>query len=491
MTETTGTTTYSQPTDDLDGALAVPLSDVGDRVWRFFISMRTGLALILGLAALSVVGALVAQAPSGLQSDPAAYAAWVESVRPKYGGWTGVFDALGFFSIFNSVWFRGITVLLVTSLLACSVNRAPYLWKQATHPRTRMGSAFFEHAPLALTTTTEASPQAAAEAVAAALRSRRFRIRLDADGDVVNVYADKNRWGPFGTVVAHLSLVAILIGAVVGATFGFRNESLAVPVGTTADVGNGTGLAVKASRFVDSYYANGSPSDYASDLVVYRAGQQVAASTVRVNEPLTVDGTTFYQSYFGPAAAIRIVGTDGTVLFDRGVPLQYSFGDERQVGGQIELPAAGLTAYVIAPASGEVDPSIRAGQVKLEVYQTDSSSAPLAVEVLSQGQSTKVAGLDVTFEREHQFTGLIVASDPGAPFIWLGCFLLVAGTAVVFFFPTRRVWAQARAGDAATTVRLGAIVRHDVGFGADFQRLSAEIRETLNGPATDERKGTA
>ena len=131
MSETTRMTAFSQPVDDLDGPLAVPVSDIGERVWRFFISMRTGLALILTLAILGVIGALVAQAPAGLQTDAAAYAAWLDSVRPKYGGWTGVFDALGFFSIFNSVWFRGITVLLVTSVLACSVNRAPKLWKQA------------------------------------------------------------------------------------------------------------------------------------------------------------------------------------------------------------------------------------------------------------------------------------------------------------------------------------------------------------------------
>ncbi len=31
-----------------------------------------------------------------------------------------------------------------------------------------------------------------------------------------------------------------------------------------------------------------------------------------------------------------------------------------------------------------------------------------------------MAGLDVTFVRERQFTGLIVAKDPGALFVWLG-----------------------------------------------------------------------
>ena len=490
MTETTRTTTISQPTDDLDAAVVSP-SDIGERLWRFFISMRTGLALILALVVLGLIGTLLVQAPVGLQADAGAYAAWIESVRPKYGGWTGVFDTLGFFAIFNSIWFRGITVLLMTSVLACSVNRAPHLWKQATQPRIRVSGAFFDHAPLALATAAAARPEAAADAVLATLRSRRFRTIVEADGDAINIYADKNRWGPFGTVIAHLSLVLILTGALVGTAFGFRNEGLTVAVGSTADVGNGTGLTVQAKRFVDSYYANGSPSDYASDLVVSREGREVGAATVRVNEPMTVDGVTFYQSFFGPAASIRIIGQDGDVVFDQGVPLQYGYGDGSRVAGQIVLADAGLTAYVVAPASGEVDPAIRPGQVQFEVYETATMADPVAVQTLSQGQPADVAGLDVTFVREHQYTGLIVARDPGAPFIWLGCFLLIAGTALVFFFPSRRIWALIRRERAATsTVHVAAIVRHDVGFGAEFERMSNEIRAMVKSPAADDGKGT-
>ena len=150
-----------------------------------------------------------------------------------------------------------------------------------------------------------------------------------------------------------------------------------------------------------------------------------------------------------------------------------------------------MTAYVVAPASGEVDPAIRPGQVQFEVYETATMADPVAVQTLSQGQAADVAGLDVTFVREHQYTGLIVARDPGAPFIWLGCFLLIAGTAVVFFFPSRRVWALVRPDRAGTsTVQVAAIVRHDVGFGAEFERMGEEIRVTIKSPPADEGKGT-
>lgn len=472
-----------EPIDDLDGGLAISPSDIGERLWHFFISMRTGLALILALAVLGLIGTLLVQAPEGLRSDPQAYATWLESVRPKYGGWTAVLDTLGLFSIFSSVWFRGIVVLLTTSVLACSVNRAPHLWKQAVHPRTRMSEAFFAHAPLSSSIAAAADPDAALAEVQAAFRARHFRTIVEQDGDTIHLYADRFRWGPFGTVIAHLSLVFILAGAVVGTAWGFRIDGLAVPVGSRVDVGYGTGLSIEARKFSDSYYPNGSPSDYASDLVLYRDGAQVAAQTIRVNDPLRAGDVTFYQSFYGAAAVMKVADPTGKVVFDQGVPLEWSSNDGKRRVGQIILPDAGLTAYVIGPASGEVDPQIKPGQMQVEVYRSGSEGTPIAIETLSQGQPVAVGGLDFTFVRERQFTGLSVARDPGAVLVWIGTGLLVFGISLVFFFPNRRAWALIRRRPDGSAVQVGAIVRHDVTFQSDFQRLIDDMKLALAGPS--------
>jgi len=494
MTETVRGTAIGQaeqdPSDGLDGGLSVSPNDIGERLWHFFISMKTGLVLILALAVLGFIGTMLVQAPPGLQGDPQAYATWVESLRPKYGGWTGILDTLGLFSIFSSVWFRGIMVLLMTSILACSANRAPHLWKLTVHPRTDMSVSFFEHAPLNMQATGAAEPVAAVMIVKSAFGRRHFRTIVHDEGDTIHLYADHFRWGPFGTVIAHLSLGVILIGVLVGSAFGFHNNSFAVAVGSTVDVGNGTGLSVEAKSFSDSYYTNGSPSDYASELVVYRDGQQVGASTIRVNQPMRVGDVTFYQSYFGAAAAMKVVDASGKVLLEQGVPLEWSYGSGTRQAGLIPLPEAGVNMYVVAPRSGEVDPTIKAGQIQVEVYKAGAEGAAIASQVLTQGQPAELAGLTVTFERERQFTGLIVAKDPGAMFVWLGSILLVLGTALVFFFPCRRAWALIRRGPNGSTVHVGAVIRHDIGFEAEFQRLAAEIQDALAGQAnTEERVG--
>jgi ResB protein required for cytochrome c biosynthesis len=445
--------------------------------------MRSAVVMILCLAVLAVIGTLVIQAPTGVATDRQAYAAWLEAIGPRYGGWTVILDQLQLFSVFSSIWFKAIVVGLTTSIMACSVNRLRRLWRTAIHPRTKMISTFYDRAPYSASVETPVAADAALEDLRRIFNGHHFRIVVEREGDDIHVYAERFRWAPFGSLMAHLSLVLILVGALVGSTWGFRNPQLAVSVGSRVDVGNGTGLKVEARSFADSYYADGRPSDFASDLVVYRDGVPVADQTVRVNQPLRYGGITFYQSYFGPAAVMQVADASGGVVFEDGVPLEWASTDGRHVIGRIALPDAGLTVYVIGVASGESDPQVRPGQMRLALYQTGSGGGPIATQVVSQGRAVRIVGLDFTFLRERQFTGLIVARDPGLPLVWGGAAILLCGMFLVLFFQNRRTWALIRRVPGGSEVLVGATSRHDSTFGADFQRLVDEIKLALAGPS--------
>jgi cytochrome c biogenesis protein len=469
--------------DEFDVGPSVGVGDVFDRLWHLLISMRVGLTLILFLTFLSLVGTLVMQAPAGLSSDRDAYARWLTTLVPRYGGWTGVFDALGFYSVFGSIWFKVTVLLLTTSLLACSLNRAPRLWKAAVHPRVAASQGFLQNARLSGTVDSPAQARQAVAALEGELRRHHYRTIVAEDEAGVALYADRFRWGPFGTVVAHLSLITILGGAILGMT-GFRVTDFAISVGSTVPVGNGTNLSVKANSFSDSYYDNGTPADFASDLVVFENGQQIAQKTIRVNDPLRVGEVTIFQSFYGPAADILVTDAAGATVVQDGVPLLWSSNDDRRAIGQFDIPGRGLTVYVVGVASGEVDPSIRPGQVQVEVYQAPGSGTPLGFQVVDQGSKATIAGLDFTFVRERQFTGLIVSKDPGAPLVWLGTILLTLGTLMVFLFPNRRIWARVSPTDAGVRVQVAAASRHDVSFESSFQTIVDDVRLALPASAS-------
>jgi cytochrome c biogenesis protein len=465
--------------DGLDGDATVGASDVLERIWRFFISMRTGLWLILALGLLSLIGTLLVQAPAGMATDPQAYASWLASIHSKYGGWTPVLDKLGFFAIFTSIWFKAITVLLTTSILACSVNRAPRLWKLAFHPRTRMGETFFTHAPLRASILVPTEPQGAIDGAREILKSHHFRTVNDPDENGLNLYADRFRWGPFGTVLAHVSFVVILLGfflsQATGFGNGFKDTNFTAAVGSTVAVGHGTGLSIKTMAFNDAYYPDGSPSDYASDLVLYKNGVQVDRQTIRVNHPLTWDGVSFYQSFFGVAAAMQVKDSAGKILYDDAVPLVWSSDDGKHSIGQFTMAEKKLTVEVVGAASGQVDPNIKAGQMELNVFPTGKNTA-IGTPVVSQGKPTTIAGLTYTFQRTRQFTGLIVARDPGAIFVWIGSTLLVLGLFLVFFFPHRRIWLRVRKTTGGSEILFASTMKRDSAFQPQFNQLVTDIQ---------------
>ena len=478
----------SESPEGLDGldssdAATVSASDALDRLWRFFISMRTGLVLILLLGLFSLIGTLVQQAPAETVADPAQYKMWIDSVQPKYGGWTPVMNALGFFSIFSSILFKGITVLLTTSILACSVNRAPRLWKVAFHPRTRMGETFFTHAALKANVVVPSEPDAAMEQVRQVLKSNHYRTTTDPDDDGLNLYADRFRWGPFGTVIAHLSFVIILLGMFISATTGFSNPQFTATVGQRVEVGHGTGLAIEAKSFSDTYNPDGSPKNYSADLVLYKDGVQVERKVVQVNHPLTWDGVSFYQAFFGVSAMMTVKDAAGKTLFKDAVPLVWASKDKQHTIGQFALAGKNMTVYVISTASGKTDPNIKPGQMQLEIGENDKET-PIATEVVSQGKPATIAGLTYTFERTRQFTGLIVARDPGAIPVWVGSTLLVIGTFMVFFFPHRRVWVRIRKTAGGSEILCASTMKRDVAFEPKFHELVTAIQLASTPPST-------
>jgi len=487
-------TVYAPPRPALPRRLAAGLRRPATppHVWIFrrLTSMRTALTLLFMLGLLTLAGTLLAQVPDAVKGNHAAYAEWLNTVRPRYGGWTDILDKLGLFSVFSSLWFRGAVALLTASVIMCSVRRLPGLWRTATRPRMIMTEAFFERAPHRVRIASKKDPGAALAALGAAFRKNRFRIATERDGEDVHVCADRFRWAPFGRIAIHVSFIVILIGAVLTGTGGFRDESFAVPIGSRVNVGHGTGLAVEAKSFVDSYYPSGPPRNYASRLVLYKDGARVTAQDARVNHPARYDGITFYQSFFGPAVVMRASTGDGRVIFNQGVPLPYSSRDEKDVIGRFALPRQGLTAFVVSPASGETDPGIPTGETQLEVYRA-GSNAPAGIRVLAPGRPAMIAGVDFTFVREGEFTGLIVAHDPGAIVVWIGSTLLVLGLFTVFFFPHRRVRAVIRRGAGGSEIAVGAIERRNAAFPAQFEHLVKDIRRAVSPGAKPEKGGTA
>ena len=453
-----------------------PVAEAALGVYHFFHKKKVGLLLILALTILALIGVLFPQISPEFRADPEAYQSWVLDQRVRYGGWTAVLSFIRAFSMFSSPAFTIVVTLLALSIIACTVHRLPLLWQQAVHPRLHASERLFDRSRLRATLEVPLPPEQATERARALLSGMRFRVLDDSRGPGTNLFADRNRFAPFGTVAAHLAFVLILLGVLVSGSTGFREAQFTVAVGSTRDIGHNTGLNVEVLSFADTYQADGRPKDYVGEVVLRENGEQVARQEVRVNEPLRHNGVKINQAFFGVAADMRITAEDGTVVFDSGVPLEWTTQDERLSYSSFRLEDPDLLIYVVAPASGQVDEEIGAGQVRVEVYPGEQDT-PVATEVLTQGSPVVMEGLEFTFEREQKFTGLMVSRDPGAPWVWVGSILLLLGTYMTMGLRHHRVWVRVTPQGPHSIVRIGCPDRIDLAFEPRFRRLATDLTQ--------------
>jgi cytochrome c biogenesis protein len=462
--------------DRVDGVL--------EALWRFLSSMRFAMVLMLALAALGVVGSLVIQAPPATVADPEAYATWLNEVRPKFGGWTGPMDALGLFSVFNSLVFRVLVAALTISLIACSVHRLPGMVRTATKPRVDVGPSFFEHAPQHEAIVVRHTPAETLALVEGVLHARRYRTVTSEDGAIA-LYADRFRWAPFAGLIGHLSLVVILAGAIIGGTFGYRDAAFTLAEGATLPVASEAGLSLQLLDFTDTYDTRtGQPSDYASQVVVYRDGAEIDRHTIRVNDPLRVGDTTVYQSFFGAAAVMTVADAAGKELVSQGVPLAWRTTADNRPVGSLSIPGTDYVGWVVGTL-GAGDTDIAPGQVQVELYD-ESTGGQVDYAVVDQGSSAEIAGLTVTFERENQFTGLSVARDPGVVLVWIGAAMLFFGFVIRFVMPHKRIWVRIVGRPKGAVVGVASLASKEAALGTEFDGLVSDIRAALAAPAASQ-----
>ena len=169
MSEQSGQQSTQQPTRQSTrrpGELTA--RELGRFVWRQLTSMRTALVLLLLLALAAVPGSVIPQE----SVDSFGARQW----KDQHESLTPIYEALGLFDVYGSVWFAAVYVLLMVSLVGCILPRTKHYWTAAravppAAPRhlTRLP----DHAAYDV----GAGPEQVLEVARAELRRRRYRLR--------------------------------------------------------------------------------------------------------------------------------------------------------------------------------------------------------------------------------------------------------------------------------------------------------------------------
>ena len=459
------------------------LARMGAAAWRLLTDVRFAVLLITLLALSGLVGMLVRQFPVTAADDPARYAA---ELATMHAAWDSLpagsfivesFDALGFFSVFSTPWFLLLMTVLVVSIICCTLDRTPRLWRSVSHIRVQQPAAFFdsgrEHRAVLA-----GAGEASLEPVRLAFRGRHFRRQRTVEaGDATYVYGDRNQYQKLATLLTHAGLVLFLVGGAVTVAAGFETvvfvgEGETAPVRAVGTPGN---LLLKNNAFFAPRRADGSFADFRTDLSVYRDGEQIARQTVRVNEPLRLAGFAFHQNTFGPAAELSITDASGALVWDGPLLLDDEFLGAPQ--GFMTVPGAdvGLEAVLIPDAAGTPVLAMRGvGPADPET----GINPTLFLITIPQGVTTDpevTAGQSITWNGVGSWTGLVIKNDPGQPVIWIAFGLLIAGLVLTFYFPRRRAWARV----TDDRVELAFVADRYVDADGEFRKLTEAVEAAL------------
>jgi cytochrome c biogenesis protein len=464
----------------LRGAPAGPLARAGGAVWRLFTSVDFAVVQIIALAVLATIGMTLPQLSDAAFRSATDYVDAMADIHsrldPTFG--PAVVDALErlqLFQVFRSTWFSVGLVVLLFSILICTIDRTPRLWRTSTDGRIVQPEPFYDPA----LPERAVVPGVAPDALRAVLRRHRYRLREAEVAGELHVLADRHRWTRLATLLTHAGLILFLVAAAATSLLG-DEAGLVVAEGdslTVQPIGTPDLLVVKNLGFEAPGLETGQAADFTTDLAVYQGGVEIARKVIRVNDPLSVAGYTFHQNGFGPAPDLVIRDrTSGALLWSgpvvltdqvAGLPYGITAVPGRDAGLQVILDRADDGSAVILVLPYRVTGTAADGSPVTE---------DLGALALAPGESGTTPAIDfvVGFREVSEYTLLIAKHDPGQGIVWVAFGLLIVGLVVTFYLPRRRIWARLRSdGEVALVARSDRYVDVEREFGAVVDDLVA------------------
>jgi cytochrome c biogenesis protein len=331
--------------------------------------------------------------------------------------------------------------------------------------------------------------------VAKALGRRPRRKASESRGQLLLV--EKNRYARLGPYVAHVSILAILLGTLWGAVRGFKGGLQLTEGETSSEVWLQTGakridlgFRIRCDRFVFEQYPDGTPKEYRSEVTISDgAGEVLERGSIRVNHPLTFRGITFYQSTYGslPELTLKIRdrqgGRESLVTTGLNTPFLLPGTEGKRamvVAFREDLRIPEEMARITAFSKRNLGPAAR-----MVVFNEEGFEEPFWVFRDLPDMGRKAQGTHEVLLKDFRlksYTGLQVVKDPGTPLVWIGCTFLVIGFLMALLMDHEIVWV---AGDVAGGNRYrvrvaGRAVRHPGIYTARFERQKLRLRKGLS-----------
>lgn len=470
---------------------------ITDKIWNFFASITLAVVLFAFIGLTSIVGTIVEQNVAPEKNLKLLAKLFGPDYAPAF---YKVLDSLGFMDMYDSWWFIALLLLFAANLIICSLDRLPRIWnlvKEAIKPLTDEQFKNLGKKELVL----KGKPDKVKGAVEAAIKNAGFKFLDTKEATGYQFYSEKGNYTRLGVYITHLSILLILGGAIIGIIFGFKGF-LNLPEGRTyavafapsgflsreeeaemeaiieklqATEGNAPeaarqfgvdektlrtkmkrygiwplGFSIRCDNFlVDFYKGSNMPKEYRSWLTIIKGNKEVFKKSIVVNDPLTYDGVTFYQSSFG-----MVPNAHGEFIMKitpkSGVP------ETRQLHLNDKFL---ITGTDIEGTLKDFIPAISFDEKGRPFAFAEQMNNPAVFIEFSEKGKIKYSGwimkrypqtwelpeghtVEFTDYWGVEYTGLQVRKDPGVWIVYLGCIVMAVGLYITFFMSHKKIWVR-------------------------------------------------
>ncbi len=423
-------------------------------IWKFFISVKLTVVLLLTLASTSVIGTLIPQ-----NANPEGY-------FRTYGAFLyRLFDLLNIFDMYHSWWFRLLLLLLICNIIVCSVERLSSTFKLIFPKKVSFRRSTFERIKQNEQFADPRTPDELEPAFTAVVRKTFGTLHVEKIDAGLTLFAEKWRWTRIGVYVVHTSILFMIVGAMIGSLFGFSGY-INIPEGERIDhvqLRNSTrvqplGFEVQNNDFDVSFYPNGSPKEFRSNLTIRENNQDVLSKEIIVNDPLRYKGISLFLSNYGEIAPERqpepafsaddiqlsfLVNTSG-MRYSRkaeiGRPLEIPEGMGKLVLMEMRESASFMGQNIGQALVGIITP--KGGQpveVTLPIHFPNFDKMRKGNVVISVAHQHKHEQTARKPEDIRYYSGLQIVKDPGVWVVYSGFIIMIAGILITFFMSHQQV----------------------------------------------------
>ena len=239
--------------------------------------------------------------------------------------------------------------------------------------------------------------------------------------------AEKAKAGVFGPFVAHIGMLLLIVGFVLGQVTKEEYTVYGYP-GQVVDLGE-TGIRVGIDDFQVSFNEDDSVSQYTADLVVTKESL-IVLSQASVNHPAKIMGYRFYQNSFGYTAHVRVLDSGTMIQEDRIMAGGGLIIQDRQA-----ITVVFNAFYPDYEYSESTGPSTKSGRMRNPgyLYSVYYGDTMLGMNVLTKDETIRIDDYEVIFDDPGYYTVLQVKKDS---FTWLalaGGLVLMAGFFLSFY----------------------------------------------------------